>query len=122
MAQTVLPICGDLVEPSDLALPKAQELARFLQSATNPFARLLECRARAGEEIVVLELEVELPQRPTHDIRHTEQLATIFFQGDGTYSLRSCHFAPTSHWFHTSTFAPQSSPGAFVSMTFRTTR
>ena len=82
MAQSILPICGDLVEPSALALPKARELARFLQSATNPFARLLECRARAGEEIVVLELDVELPQRPTHDIRHTEQLATIFFEGD----------------------------------------
>lgn len=82
MDQPYLPIHGDLVAPSDLALPKAQELARFLQSATNPFVRLLECRARSGEEVLVLEVDVEVPQRPTHDIRHTEQLATIFSQAD----------------------------------------
>ena len=73
---------GDLVAPSDLALPKAHELARFLKSATNPFARLLECRAGAEEEVVVLEVDVEVPQRPTHDIRHTERLAMVFFQTD----------------------------------------
>ena len=82
MNQPFLPIHGDLVEQSELVLPKAQELARFLESASNPFARLLECRVSAGEEIVVLEVDVEVPQRPTHDIKHTEQLATIFFEAD----------------------------------------
>ena len=82
MDQPYFPIGGDLIAPSELAFPKAHELARFLQSATNPFARLVDCHASPGEEIVVLEVDVEVSQRPTHDIRHTERLATVFFHGD----------------------------------------
>ena len=82
MDQSFLSIHGEIAEPSDLAFPKAQELKHLLQSDVNPFARLLECRKSEDQEIVVFEVDVESPQRPTHDIKHQERLAAVFFEGD----------------------------------------
>lgn len=82
MNQAYLPIQGDPVSPDELSFPKARELARFVMSEVNPFVRLLECRATSDEEVVVLEVDVELPQRPTHDIRRRERLAVTFSSGD----------------------------------------
>ena len=82
MKQAYLPVKGDGVSFDDLTFPKAQELTRVLMAEVNPFARLLECRASSDGEVVVLEVEVELPQRPTHDIRRHERLAVTFYPGD----------------------------------------
>ena len=82
MDEPYLSIHGDTVAPSDLAYLKARELARFLHSSTNPFARLVDCRASPGQEVVILEVDVEVPQRPRHDIRRMERLAIVFFQQD----------------------------------------
>lgn len=77
---------GDLVPPEDLTFPRARELTRFLGKALNPYAQLKECRVVSHRdglrlEIVVLEVDVELPQRRVHDIRHRERLAVIFPPG-----------------------------------------
>jgi len=83
MNQAYLSPQGDPVTPEDIALPKAREVVRFLGSELNPFARLVECRAGADEEVVVLEVEVELPQRPVNDIRRHERLEVVFYRDDG---------------------------------------
>ena len=70
-------------QPNSLSLPLARDLAGFLDSGLNPFARLKHCRVdvRNGDviqEVVVLEVDVERSQQPVHDIRHRESLAVIF--------------------------------------------
>lgn len=70
-------------EPID---PKALEYdgARQLREALNrhPFGRLVEVRARQGgggrKEVVVVELEPELPQDLVYDIRSVERLGVVF--------------------------------------------
>ena len=80
----------DIVPPEDLTLEKARALAEFLQSGTNPFARLAECRAAIEDgavlfEVVVLDVDVEVSQHPVHDIRQRERLAVGFSAGDMAY-------------------------------------
>jgi len=82
MDQDYLPTQGDPVSSDSLTFTKALDLVRFLKAELNPFARLLECLANPQEEVVVLEVDVELPQRPTHDIRHSERLAVAFCSDD----------------------------------------
>ena len=82
MAQAYLPTQGDPVSPDNLTSPKAQELVRLLKSKINPFAWLVECQARPDEEIVVLEVDVEVPQYPAYDIRHRERIAVAFSVND----------------------------------------
>lgn len=82
MDQGYLSLPGKSVSPDSLQFSKAKEVAHYLESQVNPFARLLECRSSPGKEIVMLEVDVELTQRPTHDIRHNERLAVVFFSGD----------------------------------------
>ena len=78
---------GDPVPLGHLTLSMARELARFLGTGLNPFARLGECRVvtRDGavlQEVVVVEVDVEVPQYPAHDIRHCEPLAVSFSPGN----------------------------------------
>ena len=80
----------DLVPPASLTLEKSQELAQFLQSRVNPFARLVECRAASKggtvcSEAVVLDVDVELSQHPAHDIQRQERLAVVFFAKEETH-------------------------------------
>ena len=87
MEQPHLFTLGDLVPFEHLTSNMARELARFLDAELNPFARLEECRVttRNGEvlhEVVVVEVDVEVPQHPAYDIRHCEQLAVTFSPGD----------------------------------------
>lgn len=80
----------DLVPPASLTLEKSRELAQFLQSRVNPYARLVECRAASKggtvcSEAVVLDVDVELSQRPAHDIQRQERLAVVFFAQEETH-------------------------------------
>lgn len=80
----------DLVPPASLTLEKSRELAQFLQSRINPFARLVECRAASKggtvcSEAVVLDVDVELSQRPAHDVQRQERLAVVFFAKEETH-------------------------------------
>ena len=79
---------GSEVEPEQLSLDRARQMAYFLSAGTNPFARMEECRvvAQNGQvrwEVVVLEVDVELSQHPVHDVRYNERLAVRFWADDG---------------------------------------
>jgi hypothetical protein len=80
-----LPAPGELSQPDELTIPKAQQLARRLLSGGTPFASFVECRRLAGQvdaEVLVFEVEVELGQEKTHDIRRFERIAAILERAD----------------------------------------
>lgn len=75
----LLPAPGDqAAAPETLNIPMARQFARTAQRV--PFVSFVECRKADGRyEVVVLELEVERPQHPEHDIRRYEVVAFVFF-------------------------------------------
>ena len=77
---------GATVPPERLTVGRARELACFLAARLNVFADLKECRAvgQGGgyREVVFVDVDVEVPQYPTHDIRHSEPLLVVFPTGD----------------------------------------
>ncbi len=72
--------------PEWLTVGRARELACFLAARLNVFAELKECRVGgqdgAHHDIVFVDVDVEVPQYPTHDIRHSEPLVVVFTPGD----------------------------------------
>ena len=85
MTNKYLTARGRPVDPSLFHNRWAREAVTLLQSGGMPFIRLLECRQvdkPAAEEIVVFEVDVEVPQRPVHDIHRVEHLAVVFSGDD----------------------------------------
>jgi hypothetical protein len=92
-----------VVARSALVDSKAAALAETLQSGRLNWVSFVESRrfqidseggdaAPISVEIVIFDVEVELPQRPVTDIRRTERIAVLFFPGTelppDTYTLR----------------------------------
>ena len=77
---------GATVAPERLTVGRAREVACFLAARLNVFAELKECRIGgqdgANHDIVFVDVDVEVPQYPTHDIRHSEPLVVVFTPGD----------------------------------------
>lgn len=69
---------GEVVDPRDLQILKASEVAALLGTGRFPFVRLVECRRDGTSEIVVVEVEPEVPPTPIHDIRELEVVAISF--------------------------------------------
>jgi integrative and conjugative element protein (TIGR02256 family) len=79
---------GDIVSPDRLTVPKAKDLARLIRSGDLPYVCFREARSLPGQvlsEIVVLDVEVERPQRVVNDIRRVERISVTFKQDDNTY-------------------------------------
>lgn len=74
---------GKVLPANRLKLSKAKELALFLASNANPYAKLIETRRTDSDaEVVLLEVEVELGQIQRHPIESVERLEVLFFKGD----------------------------------------
>jgi len=72
-------------EPSiieDLFSPKAKELASLLDREVFPFVRLVGCFRLEFQEVIVLDVEPEVPQKPVHDIQEVERIAVHFDLSD----------------------------------------
>lgn len=82
MGAGFLPLPGEPAPPGALTAPKALETVRLLAAGTNPYARLVECRTNTTADIVVLDVEVQLPQHRLHDIRRHERTAAVFPRDD----------------------------------------
>ena len=81
------PVLGAPITAENLSVARAHEFVGFLKKGINPFARIQECRsvpiAGGGSiDVVVLDVDVEVPQRPSYDIRPSETIAVRFFDGD----------------------------------------
>jgi proteasome lid subunit RPN8/RPN11 len=64
-------------EPDSLEREDARTLARRLVAGV-PFARLVECRRGSAGDLVIMEVDVETPQRTAHDIRLAEPIGAWF--------------------------------------------
>lgn len=80
---------GDLVEPDDLEIPKARDLALNLDAERITFVTLVECRKNGETETVVFDLDVEVSQIRVHAIHPFERITATFCKPDV--------FAPTVH-------------------------
>ncbi len=72
---------GEPVGRDRLSVPKARDVAEFLTRG-HTYARLVESRVTDAEDIVVVELDVEVPQVPVHDIRPVERVSVGFDRND----------------------------------------
>ena len=76
-----LPFRAEAAAPNDLKGKDAIELCLLAGSDAIPFVRLMGCSTSpddGGKEVVLLEVDVERPQRVVHDIRSVEPLAVVF--------------------------------------------
>src|SRR6266568_6277609 len=71
------------IEPSKLKVPKAIEFHDAVVS--HPYARFLQSRRSDDLEVVVFEIDIEVPQWPVCDIHHAERLAAIFTSQDNSF-------------------------------------
>jgi integrative and conjugative element protein (TIGR02256 family) len=71
-----------LVDVHVIKATKALETLRVLDGGILPFARLIELRAFDGTDILIVEVEPELPQRRVHPIQLKEVLAIEFDRDD----------------------------------------
>ena len=72
---------GEVILASDLRIRKAEDFTKAVENAT--YACLVECRRTAsGHEIVVFDAEIEVGQKPVHDIGDFERIAVEFEDSD----------------------------------------
>jgi hypothetical protein len=76
---------GEQIDLKKLHVPKARELAYALFNKKIEFAELVECRTDKGEDIVVFNVDVEVPQIRKYPINSNERIATIFFEEDNDF-------------------------------------
>ncbi len=57
-------------------------MVRLLTAGAHPYAQFIETRSSAEAEIVVLEVDVEVPQHCVYEIRRIERLAVVFDRAD----------------------------------------
>lgn len=81
MSYNLIEVAGGKIQPEDISIPKASEfLQAILQS---PFAKLIDIlKDENSNEIIVAEVENQVPQFPIHDIRPKEVVAVSFFKDD----------------------------------------
>lgn len=84
---------GQVIALEELSIPKARDVALVAQSGRMNWVHLVECRrhgntsrdadiALASDESVILDLEVELPQRLIHEIKQIERIQVRFDAAD----------------------------------------
>lgn len=73
---------GVVVASERVASAHARDLAHRLSIGQIPFAELIECRVEGQTSVVELEVDVEVPQHPVHDIHQRERLAVFFDAAD----------------------------------------
>lgn len=76
------PSPGDPITVDQLTSSKAVELVAYLSTQAVNFIDLIECRRDGENDVVVLGIEPEVPQRPVNDIARHEQLAVYFDHTD----------------------------------------
>lgn len=106
------PTLGKRVEPEALRLDRSRQVRDAL--AWYPFARLIEARqlgtSNGYEELLVVEIESEVPQDTENEIRAVERLALCFGCDDSSYptvrALRT-DFPAVPHLYWTPTGEPK---------------
>jgi hypothetical protein len=93
---------GSVLVIDGLRSPKARDLAGRLARGGLAYVSLVECRTADSYDVVVLEVETEVPQIREHDIRPIERLAVCFDHADArtpdVLALRE-DFPATAHLY-----------------------
>lgn len=71
---------GEPSDPGALRSPAARDAVAALARGV-PFVSLVEVRRAAERDVLVLDVEPEVPQDPAHDVRPVERLAVLFRPG-----------------------------------------
>ncbi len=91
MEQTFLDPGGVPVDAQSLTIPRARDLADVLASGVLDFVHIVEFRRREAEaagketEIIIVDLEIQRPQRTVNGIQRVERVAVVLEPGDVTY-------------------------------------
>jgi hypothetical protein len=75
---------GDAAGMAQLRAVKARDLAERLSRGSIPYAALIECRVASTFDVIVIDVETEIPQVREYDIRQTERLWVCFDVDDST--------------------------------------
>lgn len=99
MSKEFCDIDGEVVSADDLTISRAKDFATAVETAE--FAYPVECRrTTSGSEIIIFDADVEVSQKPVHDIRYFERIAVIFDESDAMMpkilALR-CDFPSVPH-------------------------
>lgn len=81
MADSYIQLSGHVIPATELKLRKARELATVLLANKLPWVELVECRKiedDSSSEVVVIDVDVEIGQRPKNDIHRFERVAVEF--------------------------------------------
>lgn len=91
MASPLLDIGGLVIAPDMLKIERARALASLLARDGLAYAKLIECRLRAegNEEIVVVDVDVQRPQKRAHDVQSTERIGIVFSADDRRPDVQS---------------------------------
>lgn len=73
---------GTPIAVEAITVGKARALVDVLRGGAVAFVALVEARRAAGGDVVVVDVEPEVPQRPAADIRRRERIAVTFFDSD----------------------------------------
>ena len=73
---------GEPIAQSDLRIPRAVSLAKYLSGHRNDYAHLNECRIEDKNDVVVFTVDVERHQETINDIRYQEVIAVKFAPED----------------------------------------
>jgi len=73
---------GEPATTEELRLQKALALANALAQDQIEYSSLIEVRKAENAEIVVFDVEVEMPQLRTHPVNPSERIAVVFFDPD----------------------------------------
>ncbi|WP_407543385.1 Mov34/MPN/PAD-1 family protein (plasmid) [Deinococcus radiomollis] len=82
MTQGYLPAEGSPCEADELIAALAVQVHRYATSDEVAYVTLVECRRTDLADVVVLDLEVECPREPVHEILPVERVS-FFFPHDG---------------------------------------
>lgn len=71
----------------DLRSERGRHLVDSLTGQRVPFVEIVDLRHRSSPsgDVVVLDLDIELPQRPRHPVARRERVAVTFWEDDRTY-------------------------------------
>lgn len=73
---------GNPIAIEALTVPKARALVDVLKGGIVPFVSFVEARRAPAGDVVVFDVEPEVPQRPGADIRRVERVAVTLFDSD----------------------------------------
>ena len=81
MSEEFWEVKGEVISVNDLSISKAEDFAKAIEKSD--WTDLIRCRrTNSGDEIIIFDTDVEVGQKPTHDIRHHERIAVVFEDSD----------------------------------------